>query len=44
VIARGTHEELLEACNLYRKMWASHIHSLGWRLHSSKENLDDRFN
>ena len=32
VVARGTHEKLLEASALYKKMWDAHVSSLGWKL------------
>jgi len=32
VVARGTHDKLLEAGSLYKNMWDSHVSSLGWKL------------
>ena len=32
VVARGTHNELLEAGALYKSMWDAHVSSLGWKL------------
>jgi len=32
VVARGTHNELLEAGSLYKKMWDAHKATLGWKL------------
>ena len=32
VVERGTHNELLEAGSLYKKMWDAHVSSLGWKL------------
>ena len=29
IVARGTHEELLEGCALYRRMWEDHVGALG---------------
>ncbi|VEH03513.1 Iron import ATP-binding/permease protein IrtA [Slackia heliotrinireducens] len=30
IVARGTHEQLLEECALYRDMWQAHIGAANW--------------
>ena len=30
IVARGTHESLLEGCQLYADMWMAHVGAAGW--------------
>ncbi|MEM6500733.1 MAG: ABC transporter ATP-binding protein [Cyanobacteria bacterium P01_C01_bin.89] len=37
IVARGTHQELLETCNLYRHQWESHQSAKDWQLGQSHQ-------
>ena len=30
IVAQGTHEKLLEGCELYRHMWKAHVEAMDW--------------
>ncbi|MEL7313888.1 MAG: ABC transporter ATP-binding protein [Cyanobacteria bacterium J06559_3] len=41
IVAQGTHESLLETCDLYRAQWQAHITARDWQFGSEREGVGE---